>query len=175
MKAKKKKTATAAPIAKDRIGHTIGVKSGKGVSDTWSALLRANAKDKLTDDQLVSRMKKEFPKRKEFQPVGRIRNFYNRGVQGYGNPPGTNINKTAKKSVPYDAKGKETSNSDWGRDRKKDPKLAKLARRRALQQWASGHGKTGKKKGKKAAAKKKKKPASIKTGGKIKLKVKKAA
>jgi hypothetical protein len=177
MKMKKKKKAaavvesSASAVVKERHGKTIGVTSKLGVSDTWSMLFRQNAKKRLTDEQLLARMKKEFPRRKKFQPVGRVRNFYNRGVQGYGNPAGTNITKT-KKSVPYDAKGRETKNSDWGKDRKKNPNMVKLARKRALKQWAARAGK----KSKKAAAGKssKKKPATV-AKKKFKVKLKAAA
>lgn len=144
MKKKKVKVKKAAPAAKtpakkvdkSRIGHTIGVNSGKGVSETWSALLRANVKRKLTDEQITRKMKKEFPKRSYLQPVGRIRSFYNRGIQGFGNPTGSNLRGTAKESVAYDANGEPTANSMWGRDKKVNPARSKAAKKRAQKQWS---------------------------------------
>lgn len=166
MKAKKKKPAkmvgaklrkkAAGPVMPENgnKGSTTGVTTGLAISAFWNRILGANAaaKKKLTDPQLAQAVRKEFPRRESVQPVGRVRSFFNRGVQGYGNPPGTNVRGSKKESFAYDAKGRVTTSTDWGQERKPSKKLSAVAKARAKKIWAK----------KKAAPKKK--------GGKIKLK-----
>lgn len=158
MKAKKKtagKTATEKPAkrtlasrpGKKGDGKTTGLLTGKGVSEFWNAILAANAlsKKKLVDSQLAALVKKEFPGRKIVQPVGRVRSFFNRGVQGYGNPPGKNVRETKKESFAYTPAGDVTKSVDWGFDRKTSKKLSAVAKKRALKAWAKRKRKTAKK------------------------------
>ena len=145
VKVKGKKKAAKPAVDDSKIGKTVGVKSGACVSETWNAVLIGNAKAKKTDVSLLKTMKAEFPGRKKFQPVGRIRSFFNRGVQGFGNPPGTNVRGTGKESFAYDANGKKTDSTDWGQDRKPSAALSKLAKKRAAEQWGKKKAKAAKK------------------------------
>lgn len=195
---KKSKESAAKPTKLSdsaRAGRVEGKKSGLNVSGWWNKMFRANAKAKLTDKELLSAFKIEFPKRTP-QPVGQVRSFFNRSISGFGSGDGK---RQTTLSIAYDKDGKETP-SDWTRTTKPNPKRAKMAQERALKGWkkkdrkkrvdARGgprvpvHVKAGKAKSKKLAAKKAAKPAAAKkpspagkTKGKFKLKIggKKAA
>lgn len=100
----KKKTAVAGD------GKSKGLVGGLGVTATWNALLAANAKAKLTDEQLTARMQEEFPDRDKFQPVARVRSWYNNGKFGFGTGPNSKLEGAAR-SYGYDENGVAISRS----------------------------------------------------------------
>jgi hypothetical protein len=65
-------------------GYTYGMNWGLNLAGTWSRILKENKKKKLTDDQILQLMRKEFPYRKSFARVSQIRYFYNVGRAAYG-------------------------------------------------------------------------------------------
>ena len=131
VKSKKlKKSATkAASKGSGGDGRLRGKKSGLNVSEWWNKAFRVNPKTKLTDAELLSKYKAEFPDRTP-QPVGRMRSFYNRGLSGLG----TAGERAKVQSVAYDKKGAVTA-SDWTPCHKPDKKKSKIAKERALKGW----------------------------------------
>ncbi len=69
----------------------VGKFSKLGIQATRALVFRENEKKHLTDEQILSRMKSEFPghaaKSKIFSNVRAHRNFYNRGLLTGGAKP----------------------------------------------------------------------------------------
>lgn len=85
VKAKNEQAKVAATAPKGGgDGNKTGLTGGLGVTDSWNKLLSQQAKYKLTDEQLIAVMQKEFPGRTKFQPPSRIRSWYNTGKFGFG-------------------------------------------------------------------------------------------
>ncbi len=120
----------------DKRGLSIGKETGMGVTEYWNKLLTANYRKKLTDDQLVKTFRKEFPRREIVQPIGRVRNFFNRNILGYGDNSGKNRRGTPKQSYAYDKDGKESFYTNWETGRKKNPAKVKAGKLRAKKRWA---------------------------------------
>lgn len=96
----KKKSSEKVP------GKSVGKQSGVGVTATWNVHLKANVKKKLTDEKLLAVMQREFPDRDHFQPVSRVRSFFNTGRYGFGHGDGVELEKgDERRSYPYDNKG----------------------------------------------------------------------
>jgi len=94
VKAKKKKKA------KKRKPTFVGKTSGVGILATWGSVFKENETLHLTDEQILSKMKKEFPghakRSKIFSDVKLHRRFYNSGkIANMGAKP-------RKKSKSYD-------------------------------------------------------------------------
>lgn len=138
-KAMKKAAAVTKPAGK---GYAVGRTSGLSVSAFWSKLLADNGKAKQTDKQLAKTFAKEFPAREIVQPVGRVRSMYNRGILGYGNPPGKAVKGTPKQSYAYDADGNVTTSAAWDTGRKPNPNCVKAGAARAKKRWAKAKKKT---------------------------------
>lgn len=87
-KAKKEK------VKKEKLaGQSVGLTTKVGVIESWNHFLFTNVQlakvnspeePPLTDEQLMDAMKAEFPLRTYFQPVKRIRSWYNCGRYGQG-------------------------------------------------------------------------------------------
>jgi len=90
-KAAKKEAAEKVP------GLNVGLKTGKKLCDFINSLfvkeLRTAAAKRMTDEQLMKEIAKEFPKRDSFQSIGSYRSYFNGGQHGFGNPPNTAIPK----------------------------------------------------------------------------------
>ena len=111
-KKKEGKKATP-PVREKKVGLTIGKTSGVGVVETWNKLLKANAKAKLTDEQLMDAMAAEFPDREKFQPVARVRSWYNNGRYNLG--LGDDKKQLPEnRSVPYDKDGNKMKRVPFG-------------------------------------------------------------
>lgn len=116
-------------------GKNRGLKTGLNVAQYWSKLFKENAKARKTDLHLTRAFNAEFPKRGYCQPVGRLRSFFNRGINGYGY--GENIRGRETESVPYDSKGKKTTETVWSSGKKPSAKRSKLAKKAAALGWAT--------------------------------------
>jgi len=162
-----KKTAPTKPAGEPVSGLTVGKTTGLGVAAFWSKLLADNGKRKLTDERLTKAFRKEFPDREIAQPVGRVRSMYNRGILGYGNPPGKVVKGTPKQSYAYDAEGEVTTSSAWDTGRKPNPACVAAGAERAAKRWgkkAKPKGKGGKIKVKRAKPKTAPAPSSKSAG-----------
>jgi len=87
--AKTKKKAKVEAKAKAKVEvktkqKLVGKTSGVGILQTWSKMFEQNEKEKLSDKQILQKMKAEFPdqsaKSKIFNSVSAHRSFYNRGI-----------------------------------------------------------------------------------------------
>jgi len=89
-------------------GKDVGLKSKKNVYQTWNKILAANARAskarKKTDPELLKEFKKEFPKRKSYTPVLRIRSWFNSGCLNYGYGEYLPFDD-ARRSKQYDKEG----------------------------------------------------------------------
>lgn len=99
--AKKEKAERAEAKESKRI---VGTKSGLGITATWNKYLEANAKKKLTDEQLYDAMMEEFPGKEKMQPVARVRSWYNTGRYGFGKGPDVRL-EDDDRSVAYGEDG----------------------------------------------------------------------
>lgn len=129
-KAGEKKTTAAKKKekAEERKGYSVGIKHGLGVVQTWNKLLKENAKAKKTDEELLDAMQAEFPDREKFQPVARIRSWYNNGRYNLG--LGDDKKQLPEnRSVPYDGKGEKVKRIPFGG---KDPAKAKAAKAKKI-------------------------------------------
>lgn len=100
----KSKASTSAGNGK-RSGKTTGL----SVKDFQNKTIRENARKKLTDQQLASSWRKEFPLAKPYneEDVAGVRRAFNRGAHGNDEP---------KKSVPqFDRKGNVVEEPKRGR------------------------------------------------------------
>lgn len=146
-------------------GKNTGLRSGLRIGEAWGVLFTSNHKEKATDSDLLEVIKAEFPQRKKFQPVARLRSFFNRGLNNVVDPNGDR-KAPAVRSVAYDSEGNETRVVDWGKS-KPDPKRSKIAKLRAMKSWAK---RNAKKKAVKPSPAGKPKKAKKKGGMKIKKK-----
>lgn len=68
----------------------VGKTSSLGILGTWALVFAENEKKHLTDEEILARMKKEFPghaaKSKIFSNVRAHRRFYNQGRLPGGKP-----------------------------------------------------------------------------------------
>lgn len=87
-KSKKSKKKTKKSKKKTLVKHSVlGKSSGVGIFATWTKVFKENRSKKLTDEQILVKMKKEFPgraaKSKVFSNVAAHRRFYNNGLHGF--------------------------------------------------------------------------------------------
>lgn len=136
-KKKPKKPKAGAEIREESIGRSVGVATGLSVSEYWSKLFVSNSHKRLSDPELVELFRKEFPRRQKVQPVGRVRSFYNRGLQGFGNPPGMKLGP-GKRSKAYE-NGEPTRRAYWGEERP-DPARSESQRKAAKKAWKRRRG-----------------------------------
>jgi hypothetical protein len=131
--------------------------SGKNLSAAWAALLLGNSKAKLTDDQLVAEMGKDFPDLKGKTTITRVsmvRGCYNKGTGMF-----KAVGPAAKVSARYGADGVElAARSRGAAPAAKKEKASKVAKPKE----------GGAKKKKKAPKPEPKAPAASK-GGKKKV------
>ena len=112
-------------------GTTTGMTTGEGVTAVWNLLLKANAEAKLTDEQLTAAMQEEFPGRDYFQPVPRIRSWYNCGRYGLGYDPDERLERDdPRRSIAYGEDGLPVTRSAATKAAKaKAKKLVMIVRR----------------------------------------------
>lgn len=80
-------------------GTTTGLRTGLSIGKFQNQLFAANFEKKLTDEQLLAEMQKEFPTRAKFQDVNKVRYYFNKGLFGLGPPAG------GVELPPFDANG----------------------------------------------------------------------
>jgi hypothetical protein len=68
-------------------GQSTSLYTGEGVTQTWNRVLFENLTEKLDDSKLTAKMQAHFPERDYFQPVSRVRSFFNTGKYGFGLSP----------------------------------------------------------------------------------------
>lgn len=131
----------AAPKAEKKstkeVGKAVGVTSGLGVVAFWNKLLKANSKAKLTDAELEAAMKEEFPKRDYFQPVGRIRSWFNAGKYALGYEADEKLEKEdPRRSVGYDEDGKVVKRANPFQKKAESDEPGKVAKKKVVKKVA---------------------------------------